>query len=80
MGLGQLRHAGSRALAMRDKPLSGIASMHARSAPAAEALRAVAKFLRGLVETAERCIDGGKSSREPSKPSSKAVPCALLCV
>ena len=27
--------------------------MHARSAPAAEALRAVAKFLRGLVETAE---------------------------
>src|ERR1700691_5739656 len=31
-----------------------IASMHARSVPAAEALRAVAKFLRGLVETAEQ--------------------------
>src|ERR1700677_167652 len=31
-----------------------IASMHARSAPAAEALRAVAKFLPGLVETAEQ--------------------------
>ena len=31
-----------------------IASMHARSLPAAEALRAVAKFLRGLVETAEQ--------------------------
>ena len=34
-----------------------IASTHARSVPAAEALRAVATFLRGLVRTAEQLTD-----------------------
>ena len=34
-----------------------IASMHARSVPAAEALRAVAMFLRGLVKSAEQLTD-----------------------
>ena len=60
-----------------------IASMHARSVPAAEALRASpSSFVAWLKlrSSWRRCIDGGKSSREPSRPSSKAVPCALLCV
>ena len=34
-----------------------IASTHARSIPAAEALRAVAMFLRSLVRTAEQLTD-----------------------
>jgi hypothetical protein len=56
-----------------------IASTHARSVPAAEALRAVATFLRGLVGSAEQSTSnaGARSSPERSRPSSRAAPCAF---
>ena len=69
--------------AMRDKPLSeSPACTPARFPPPRRFGPSPSSFVAWLKlrSSWRRCIDGGKSSREPSRPSSKAVPCALLCV
>src|SRR6201987_1279414 len=128
MGLGRLRHEGSRALspggahgrvffliggtslsvwpsligiekpsqavpccctpspsgcAMRDRPLSeSPACTPARFPPPRRFGPSPSSFVAWLQlrSSWRRCIDGGKSSREPSRPSSKAALCALLRV
>ena len=69
--------------AMRDKPLSeSPACTPARFPPPRRFGPSPSSFVAWLKlrSSWRRCIDGGKSSREPSRPSSKAVPCALLRV